>query len=201
MDETQERAREVLEFWFDPGIGAGVAGCGGEARARPEWFVKDRAFDLRIAERFGTLITAALAGDCAHWLAAARSALACVIVLDQFTRNVYRDTPRAFAGDEQALGAARGMVAADWDRQLAPLERWFCYLPFEHSENLADQRESLRLFGSLRDDPLAGGSWEWALRHHEVIARYGRFPHRNAILGRESTARERAFLEQPGSSF
>jgi uncharacterized protein (DUF924 family) len=106
-----------------------------------------------------------------------------------------------FAGDAKALATARRIVAEAWDRDYDSLRRWFCYLPFEHSESLDDQRESLRLFGQLRDDPLAGGAWPWAVRHHEVIERFGRYPHRNAILGRPSTAEEEAFLREPGSRF
>ncbi|NLD68092.1 MAG: DUF924 domain-containing protein [Limnobacter sp.] len=168
---------------------------------RPQWFVKDPAFDREIEARFGPLIEKALAGDCAHWPGGPRPALALVIVLDQFTRNVFRETPRAFAGDPLALAAARRIVAEGWDRELVPMERWFCYLPFEHSEALADQQESLRLFGQLRDDPQAGGAFQWAQSHHDVIERFGRFPHRNEILGRESTPEEIEFLRQPGSRF
>lgn len=187
---ARERQEEVLGFWF-----------GEDEIARPEWFVKDAAFDRRIEERFGALTLSALAGGCEDWVEAPRPALAYVIVLDQFTRNIYRDTAEAFAGDPQALSAARRIVAAGWDCALTPVQRWFCYMPFQHSEILEDQREALRLFGALRNDPQAGGAWEWAVKHQAVIERFGRFPHRNAILGRRSTEQEMAFLEQPGSRF
>ena len=190
MESSTRCQEQVLGFWF-----------GEHRQSRREWFVKDIVFDREIATRFGPLLESALAGGCDDWLVAPRPALAFVIVLDQFTRNAYRDTPRAFAGDPAALAAARLIVARGWDTELPALQRWFCYLPFEHSEDLADQRESLRLFGMLRQDPQAGSAWEWAERHHDVIARFGRFPHRNAILGRESTAAEIAFLDQPGSRF
>lgn len=187
---------EVLEFWFGP------APAGGEpAAARPQWFAKDEAFDDEIRARFGTTIEAALAGRLEHWADTPESALAYVLVLDQFTRNAYRATPAAFAGDARALSAARRIVAQRWDERMTPVWRWFCYLPFEHSERLDDQRESVRLFATLRGDPVAGGAYEWAVRHLEVIERFGRFPHRNEILGRESSAEEVDFLRQPGSRF
>ena len=181
---------DVLGFWFD-----------GD-RQRPEWFRKDAAFDALVRERFGATIDAALAGDLDAWSASPRGALARVIVLDQFTRNAFRDTPRAFIGDAQALTAARALVASGEDRALRPIERQFVYLPFEHAEDPASQAQALRLFSALATDaPELGDLIGWAQRHHDVIARFGRFPHRNAILGRPSTAEEIEFLKQPGSSF
>lgn len=186
---------EVLAFWFD--------GADGRARGRvrPEWFSKDPAFDAAIRSRFGALIERALAGGCDGWGRDAATAPALILVLDQFTRNVFRDTRRMFAGDAAALAAARRVVAEGWDLRYDTLRRWFCYMPFEHSESLADQREALRLFGALRDDPLAGGAWPWAQRHHDIIERFGRFPHRNELLERASTPDEVAFLLEPGSRF
>ncbi|HQN14500.1 MAG TPA: DUF924 family protein [Quisquiliibacterium sp.] len=189
------RAAEVLDFWFgSPRADASVA-------LDPRWFGKDAAFDAEIRSRFGTLIADACAGRLDGWSDAPETALACVIVLDQFTRNAGRDTPQAFAGDARALALARHIVASGWDLGYGAVQRWFCYLPFEHSESLTDQDESVRLFGLLRDDPVAAGAYEWAVRHREVIVRFGRFPHRNAILGRASTADESEFLKQPGSRF
>jgi len=185
--------REVLAFWFGPPTAEPVA--------RAEWFRKDPAFDAQIGQRFGRLIESALEGGLDAWAASPSGSLARILVLDQFTRNVHRDTPRAFAGDARALEGARALVASGWHLGFTPVQRWFCYLPFEHSEALADQDESLRLFALLREDPVAGGAHEWALRHREVIERFGRFPHRNAILGRPSTEAELAFLSQPGSRF
>ena len=186
---------EVLDFWF------GAAGAPGANRPRDVWFRKDETFDAAIASRFGATLDAALQGRLEDWLHAPDAALACVLVLDQFTRNAFRGTPRAFAGDARALAAARHIVAAGWDGAMAPVRRWFCYLPFEHSETLADQDESVRLFGQLRDDPDAGGALAWAESHRDVIKRFGRFPHRNEILGRASSPEELAFLAQPGSRF
>jgi uncharacterized protein (DUF924 family) len=186
---------EVLDFWF------GAPGSPEHGRVRDAWFRKDADFDASIRERFGDAIETALAGGLQDWAQAPGSALALVLVLDQFTRNVFRGSPRSFAGDTRALALARAIVARGWDAGLAPVRRWFVYLPFEHSEALADQRESLRLFATLRDDPQAGSAWEWAVRHHDVVARFGRFPHRNEILGRPSTPEETEFLRQPGSRF
>jgi uncharacterized protein (DUF924 family) len=185
------RAAEVLDFWF-----------AGSALPRGEWFRKDAAFDALIAERFGALVDQALAGGLAAWAKDANSALAQVIVLDQFTRNIFRDTPRAFAGDALALAAAQTMVARGDDLALPPLHRVFAYLPFEHAEDPAQQHESLRLFAALSGADASLATFEdYAHRHAEVIERFGRFPHRNAVLGRESTAEELQFLQQPGSRF
>lgn len=179
-------AAEVLHFWF-----------GDATQARPEWFRKDPAFDDEIRRRFGTLIDAAIENRLEGWGDDAPSALARIVLLDQFTRNVFRDTPRAFAGDALALAAARAMVASGQDLALPPLQRVFVYLPFEHAEDLVAQREGVRLFERLGLDDHTG----WARKHCVVIERFGRFPHRNAVLGRPSTAEEEAFLAQPGSRF
>ncbi len=184
-------AHAVIDVWFGDG-----------ENANPEWFRKDPAFDVSIRTRFGAVIRAALAGELADWERTAPGALARIVVLDQFTRHAYRGTPRAFAGDALALAAAKALVASGRDRTLKALQRCFVYLPFEHSENLQDQAESLRLFGALAaEHPARAAELEWARKHEVVIARFGRFPHRNAILGRDSTAEELAFLEQPGSRF
>jgi uncharacterized protein (DUF924 family) len=165
------------------------------------WFTKSDVTDAMIRGRFGVTVEAALRGELARWAdGEARTALALIIVLDQFTRNIFRGTARAFAGDPMALAAAKALVADGRDRQLAPVERGFAYLPFEHSENMADQHESLRLFGELV--PLGQGDLlVWARKHFDVIARFGRYPHRNEALGRASTAEETEFLQQPGSRF
>ena len=184
-------AAEILHFWF-----------GEDNELRPQWFRKDAAFDALIGERFGASIEQALAGGLAGWAEAPGSALARILLLDQFTRNVFRDTPRAFAGDAQALAAARSMLARGHDRALPPLRRVFAYLPFEHAEDRAAQQQSLALYAALGAADAALASFEdYARRHAAVIERFGRFPHRNAILGRPSTAEELAFLEQPGSRF
>ena len=196
-DPTPDDARAVLDFWF------GAPGSATDGQARAEWFRKSDDFDREIERRFGPLIERALDGGLRAWdVSPPRAALARILLLDQFTRNVYRNTPRAFAGDALALEAARAMVAKGWDIALAPQPRSFVYLPFEHAEDLATQEESLLLFRRLAATaPGFEGSLDYALRHHVIIERFGRFPHRNAILGRPSTPEEIAFLQQPGSSF
>lgn len=184
----------VLDFWF------GAPGSPEHGTARDLWFGKSDTTDATIRARFGADVEAALAGTRANWAADRGGTLALILLLDQFTRNIFRDTPRAFAGDAQALALARNMVAGGHDKVMSPYERWFVYLPFEHSESLAAQDESLRLFGALAQDGAPDGL-VWARKHYDVIARFGRFPHRNAILGRTSTPEELAFLQRPGSRF
>ena len=184
-------ASAVLEFWFGPP--PHVARC--------EWFRKDDAFDATIRGRFGAAIAEALAGGLGDWCADAHGTLARVIVLDQFTRNAWRDTPRAFAGDARALATAEYAIQRGFERDLDGFERWFLYLPFEHSEDLGVQERSLALFAKLAADTGERSPLEWAEKHAAVIRRFGRYPHRNAILGRESTPAEVAFLQEPGSRF
>ena len=195
-ESTDPRAAEVLDFWF------GRPGDAHHLQTREQWFRKDLAFDAQIAQRFGALIDAALRGELAPWAQQPQSALAQLIVLDQFTRNTRRGTAGMFAGDARALAAARELCASGADRRMAGVQRQFVYLPFEHSEDRADQLECLRLFAQLgRDEPALAGLLEWAQKHHDIVARFGRFPHRNATLGRASTAEEIEFLKQPGSAF
>ncbi|MGY0195048.1 DUF924 family protein [Leptothrix sp. BB-4] len=196
-------AQEVLDFWFGP------PGSPAHGRPRTEWFRKDPVFDAHIADRFGPLVQAAQAGGLLDWepldsgdAAQARQALALLIVLDQFPRNLYRGDARSFDGDARALDVAGRLVAAGLDRQLLGIERQFVYLPFEHAESLVAQRCAMALFTQLaRDEPELADLLEWARRHHDIVARFGRFPHRNAVLGRQSTAEEIEFLKQPGSGF
>jgi uncharacterized protein (DUF924 family) len=149
---------------------------------------------------FGALIESALRGECDAWSATPRGALAQIVLLDQFTRNVFRDTPRAFAGDARALAVAQALVDSGHDRALSLHERWFVYLPFEHAESLPLQDRSVALFTQLAANGLVA-PLAWAVKHRDVIARFGRFPHRNAILGRASSPEEESFLAQPGSRF
>ena len=190
------RAREVLDFWF------GAPGSEAFGRERKMWFRKSAAFDATLRERFGALLDAASAGELDAWCETPEGALALVIVLDQFSRNCHRGTPHAFSSDDKALGVARAMVASGADLRLPTLQhRSFAYLPFEHAENAEAQRESLRLFGELAKDPEGKGYYDYAARHAQIIERFGRFPHRNAQLGRVSTDEETAFLRERGSSF
>lgn len=185
---------EVLQFWFSE-------------RSRPLWFEKNQAFDDEIRRRFGAAVDAACNGELESWSRTPESALALVLLLDQFTRNVYRGTPRAFAGDARARAVARAAIDRGLDRQLPLDRRHFFYLPFEHSENADDQRRCVALFrawaeahdGAQRDRAME--QMKYVYRHQEIVERFGRFPHRNAILGRESTPEELAFLNEPHSSF
>ena len=193
--DLPEPARDVLEFWF------GAPGDPTWGQDRPEWFRKDDSFDQGIRTRFGPLIEAALVGELSDWTTP-WSALAQIIVLDQFARNAFRGGPRAFAGDRLALAIAQRLVASGQDRDLPPTQRSFVYMPFEHAEDLAMQNESVRLFRELEAaHPAATESRDYAERHRAIIARFGRFPHRNAILGRASTPEEVEFLKLPGSGF
>jgi uncharacterized protein (DUF924 family) len=187
--------KEVLEFWF------GAPDSPEFGRPRSPWFVKSAEFDAHIRDRFLPTHEAAASGALDAWSERPLAALALAVVLDQFPRNIFRGTPRAFAADARALALARGAVEQRFDEVLLPVQRWFFYLPFEHAEDLAAQRESLRLFERLAVDAAGAGTLTYAMRHYAVIERFGRFPHRNAILARESTPAELAFLAQPGSSF
>jgi uncharacterized protein (DUF924 family) len=184
-------ARDILVFWFGPP----------PLGRREVWFGKDPAFDATIRERFGEPIAAARAGAYGAWCDEPRGALARVILLDQFTRNAFRDTPDAFSGDARALATADDAITRGFDRSLEPIERQFLYLPFEHSEDLAMQERSLALFGALAQETGDRSPLDWAERHAAIVRRFGRYPHRNAALGRASTPEEIAFLETPGSGF
>ena len=184
---------EVLSFWFgapsDPGFG----------QPRREWFQRDAAFDDEIRNRFGALHEAVIAGAHESWLLSARSALAYVIVLDQFSRNLFRDHARAFAQDAQARRGADQAILRGLDREVTHLERSFFYLPFMHSENLADQDRAIALYEALAEGDEKSSNLDYARRHRAIIERFGRFPHRNRVMGRESTPEEIEFLAQPGS--
>jgi uncharacterized protein (DUF924 family) len=189
--------QEVLDFWF---LSPSAQGYG---RPRNEWFRKDAHFDAAIAERFGGAIAQALAGGLREWdREGAQGTLARILVLDQFTRNAFRGTPESFAGDALALAAAAELEASGADASLSPTQRWFAYMPFEHAEDARMQEKSVALFAGLAaHDHDFDGALDYAHKHRGVIARFGRFPHRNAILGRASTPEELAFLSQPGSGF
>jgi uncharacterized protein (DUF924 family) len=191
------QAQDVLDFWF------GAPGSGAYGQKRREWFVKNDAFDDEIRTRFGDIVGQALSGGLKDWDAQGpEGVLARILVLDQFTRNAYRNTPASFAGDALALAAARGLVERGADRELSPLQRVFVYLPFEHAEDAAMQARAVELFTQLASDqPGFEDNLDYAHRHRGVIARFGRFPHRNEILGRVSTPEETEFLRQPGSRF
>jgi uncharacterized protein (DUF924 family) len=180
-----------LDFWFGPPPGG----------FRPEWFAKDAAFDASIRTQFLSTYERAARAELDGWSESADGALALVIVLDQFPRNLFRDDARAFATDARARRTASDAIARGLDRALVPLQRMFLYLPFEHSEDIADQDRSVALFESIEDASVRDAVLDYALRHRDIVRRFGRFPHRNRVLGRTSTPAEVAFLATPGSSF
>ncbi len=188
---------EVLAFWF--GAEDGVA----PGTQRAEWFRKSKAFDDRVRQRFGATVEAALAGELdLTWGASLDGRLALLIVLDQFPRNLFRGSARAFAGDARALVLARELLAAGDLARLPPLQTWFACLPFEHAEDVQAQDECVRLLTELvQTEPALASALDYAERHRDVIRRFGRFPHRNAALGRSSSEAEAAYLAQPGAGF
>ena len=189
----QSSGTEVLQFWFGP---PGVRG-----KSDKRWFVKDEAFDREVRSRFLGLHEDAAAGRLAHLKETADGCLALIVALDQFPRNMFRGTARAFATDALALQAARHALGRGFDRGMLAVERLFFYLPFEHSEVLADQELACELTRPLDALEPALEAYRYALAHRDIIRRFGRFPHRNAILGRPSTPEELEFLKGPGSSF
>jgi uncharacterized protein (DUF924 family) len=186
--------RAILEFWFSP-------------QARPLWFEQDKAFDAAIQARFGAAIHAAQQGALDSWQQSPEATLALLLLLDQFSRNVYRGQAKAFLGDTQARAIADCAIAKGFDRQFDYDRRRFFYLPFEHGESLADQQRAIMLFERALDEvppqerDCAAEQLDYAHRHRIIIERFGRFPHRNEALGRPSTEAEIAFLREPGSSF
>jgi uncharacterized protein (DUF924 family) len=181
---SEDWSADVLEFWFE--------------ETKPEqWFKKDPAFDAAIRRRFLALHEVLAAYTSEALFANARTALAAIIVFDQMSRNMFRDTPRAFATDARARWIAQGVIAKGLDAKMTKDERMFLYLPFEHAEDPRDQENCVLLMASLGDPELT----KWAQAHKDIIDRFGRFPHRNAVLGRTSTPEEIEFLKQPGSSF
>ena len=193
----------VLAFWFGPlGSATEIAG-----RQRTLWFGKSPANDQAVIERFAPTLLAATTGQLDHWARTPLGRLALVIVLDQFPHHIHRDQPQAFATDPQALVHSLAALAAGEDQQLTPIERVFLYLPLEHAESIDMQDRSVSLVEKLAREAasderaLFDSFLDYARRHRDVVARFGRFPHRNAILGRPSTPDELEFLKQPGSRF
>ncbi len=178
------QATDTLHFWFDE--------LDNQRR-----FAKDAALDALMGERFGSALQAAIRGELAHWRATPQGRLAEIIVLDQFSRNIFRDQPSAFAQDPQALALSQALVASGQALSLSPEQRAFAYMPYMHSESALIHSQAVLLFS----EPGLEGNLNYELKHQAIIERFGRFPHRNAILGRVSTPAEEAFLQQPGSAF
>jgi len=177
---TIATAADVLAFWRDAGP--------------KKWFAKNDAFDAELRTRFLATYESAAAGKLSDWEATPEGALALTIVLDQFPRNMFRHDPRAFAADATARAVAERAIARGFDSQFPPAERSFFYLPFEHSEAMADQERCCALFRAMGDADLL----HWAELHADIIRRFGRFPHRNAALGRSTTPAEKSFLDNDG---
>jgi uncharacterized protein (DUF924 family) len=187
--------REILDFWFgqpqDPQFG----------QPRKVWFKKDPLFDQAVRSHFLEHYHLAAASKLDRWQETPEGCLALILLLDQFPRNMFRGKAQAFATDHKALAIADYAIANQFDRQMLPGQRLFIYIPFEHSENLAHQQRAIDLLNQLKHEPYSASFIDYAVRHFQVIDRFGRFPHRNQILGRETTPEEAEFLKQPGSSF
>lgn len=183
-------ADDVLNFWFSETDSA-------------NWFERSDAFDQEVRERFGDAVEDARDGKLAAWNDAPRGCLAVIILIDQFSRNIHRDSPLAWSADAAGLASAKLALARGHDQALDHNERKFLYMPLMHSEDLADQERCVELFRGLADEGAEDGeiAHDFAVRHRDIIARFGRFPHRNDVLGRESTPEEVAFLKEPNSSF
>ena len=183
----------ILAFWFGAGEEHG--------KRRVAWFKKDAAFDDEIRSRFLVTYELAASDQLTHWRTRMQSCLALIVVLDQFPRNMFRGSPRAFAADALARETALHALEHGFDTAMKPVERQFIYLPLEHSEALDDQQQCLTLMQALSVFPETSDLHVWAEKHLVIIERFGRFPHRNAALGRESTLDEIEFLKLPGSGF
>lgn len=176
--------QDILDFWFSP-------------ETQPNWFAKSDQFDQSLKEKFGNILEQASRAELWSWRKNADGRLAEILVLDQFSRNIFRDTPRAFAQDSLALALAQEAISQDLDKQLSPEQRSFLYMPFMHSESKLIHEFALKLFQRLGNPE----NLEYEIKHKIIIDRFGRYPHRNQILGRESTEEELSFLTQPDSSF
>ena len=196
-------SEDILDFWF----GDQASPVAVNEQKKDLWWAKNDHADAEIRKRFESVCNAVASGELGEWKNSARGMLATIVCLDQFPRNIYRGDSRSFAWDPMALACSRELIKTGMDHQLPAIQRLFGYLPLEHSESLADQDEMVRLTADLRGNVeqeargIFDGFHDYALRHREVIAKFGRFPHRNEILGRTSTHEELVFLSKPGSSF
>lgn len=195
--------KNVLDFWFGPsGTATEIVG-----RQRKLWFAKSAANDQAVIDQFADTLVAATAGRLDHWADTPRGRLALLIVFDQFPHHIHRDQPQAFATDPQALALSLAALKAGDEQHLTPIERVFLYLPLEHAESNDMQDWSVSLYeklareAAIEERALFDDFLNYARQHRDVVARFGRFPHRNAILGRPSTDDELEFLKQPGSRF
>jgi uncharacterized protein (DUF924 family) len=184
----------LLDFWF------GAPGSAGYGEEREVWWNKDPTFDALVGERFGALHACAMAGELEAWRQTAPGCLAYVLLLDQISRHLYRGLALAYAGDGRALSAARQGVEHGLDQELPPFQRQFLYMPFMHSEALAEQERSVALFDALAEEDPRTDQRRWAREYQRIIQRFGRFPHRNALLGRSTRPEEAEFLAREGGT-
>ncbi|MFD2166473.1 DUF924 family protein [Thalassotalea euphylliae] len=178
------QAIDVIHYWF-------------EELTPQQWWIKDNKLDMQITNRFAQLHRQAMQGELFRWRETALGSLAEVIVLDQFSRNIYRDTAKSFAADPLALALAQQAISKSYDKEVSEQQRGFFYLPFMHSESVIIHKEAVKLYKELGNE----NNLSFELQHQAIIERFGRYPHRNSILGRQSTSEEQAFLKEPGSSF
>lgn len=200
--ENNENWPEILEFWF------------GDTMDDPDWSAHNKRwysggdrFDQAIRQRFGSQVDVALEHGLLHWERAAEPAMALILLLDQFTRNIFRGEARAFSGDERARRVLKHGLEHGFDQSLSYMQRSFFYMPLEHSENLADQNHCVELFERLLDEVPGTfkaniqSSLDFAVRHREIVSRFGRFPHRNQVMGRQTTEEEEQYLKEGGARF
>ncbi len=193
------QSQDVLDFWF------GSDDQPPDSERQKRWFIKDEQFDQRIRQNFGEALEQAIRGEYDEWSQTARGRLALIVLLDQFSRNIFRGSPRAWSQDLLAQKLTLDGIEMGDDEELSAIERGFFYLPLEHAEDQHLQELSVEKFRAIAKqnpkDEFVAGMLDYALRHREIIERFGRFPHRNAVISRPTTAEEATFLDQPNSSF
>ena len=203
MNSANISALGIVDFWFGSAQDTQTI-CD---QKKSLWWQKNQETDQLIKSQYGELVDEVYSGNCEEWLKTSAGVLASIITLDQFPRNIYRGSERSFAYDHRALEISKQMMADGGHQDLSLIQRVFAFLPYEHSENMDDQVTSIKLFEELvqlapdNEKEVFKGFYDFALKHHEIIEKFGRYPHRNIILGRNSTKEELAFLERPGSSF
>ena len=195
----------IVDFWFGNLKENEIP----SEKYRKQWWIKDSENDERIKDSFGDYLNLAIRGELDSWKATSLGTLALILLFDQFTRNIYRDTENAFSQDQKAVELCLNGINKAFDKELHPIQRIFYYMPLMHSEEMSMQKKSIKSFSNLANqfknpEPIAkmtSGSFEYAMKHYEIVKRFGRYPHRNAILGRKSSPEETQFLSEPGSSF
>ncbi len=196
---------KILDFWF----GNLKENELPSKEYRKRWWIKDHENDKRIKDHFGYDLDLAIRGELDDWKTTPDGTLALILLFDQFTRNIYRNTEEAFSQDKNTIEICINGIKKGFDEALHPVQRTFYYMPLMHSEDMSMQEKSIECFSNLAKEfatpesiaKMVSGSFEYAMKHYEIVKRFGRYPHRNAILGRESTPEEIEFLSEPGSSF